>query len=266
MRRAVAMAFVARAAALGARGLAPRSLAPRSRRVLPRAATTTPDREVAHEYEVKKSIFLVTLARADTGADARAFVASRRDPKANHNCWACVTGDATVADDDGEPSGTAGRPILAALEKNDVVDAVLLVQRYKKGPKLGAGGLIRAYGASARECVAAAADAGALLENREVAARLTVRARADRVGELYRTLATVERRGERHDGTFVEIDVIVYADDVAAARNTIVYGSRRGRGRDVDISRRRSGRGRGSRGPTSPRPGAASLPRRGADA
>mmetsp|Transcript_23913 Transcript_23913/g.71743 ORF Transcript_23913/g.71743 Transcript_23913/m.71743 type:complete len:250 (-) Transcript_23913:14-763(-) len=181
------------------------------------ASTRSPTKAFTTEYEVKKSLFRAILAPAASSAEARAWAEGLRDPKANHNCLAFVVPDGTVADDDGEPSGTAGKPILAALEGRDVVDAAILVQRYKKGPKLGAGGLIRAYGAAAREAVAGAAEAGLLETNRRVTARLTIKARADKVGDLYRVLNSVERIDERHDGTFVEMDVRVYEDDVLSA-------------------------------------------------
>ena len=73
------------------------------------------------------------------------------------------------------------------------------------------------YGAAAREAVAGAAEAGLLETNRRVTARLTIKARADKVGDLYRALNAVERTGERHDGTFVEMDVRVYEDDSLSA-------------------------------------------------
>ena len=69
-----------------------------------------------------------------------------KDPKASHNCWAFRSQTYERQSDDGEPSGTAGRPILAAIEKENVYDAVVVVVRHFGGVKLGTGGLVRAYG------------------------------------------------------------------------------------------------------------------------
>ncbi len=75
---------------------------------------------------------------------------------ATHNCFAWRFGPLGVekrAADDGEPSGSAGKPILTALEKHDVLDAVVVVTRYFGGTKLGVGGLQRAYGDAAEHCL-----------------------------------------------------------------------------------------------------------------
>jgi uncharacterized YigZ family protein len=117
-------------------------------------------REGVHETEVSRSRFLTALAPAATEEEARAFVARIRaqHPGANHNCWAYVIGaDGGVqkASDDGEPGGTAGVPMLQMLNRREVRYAVAVVTRYFGGTKLGAGGLIRAYGGA----VGAALDA-----------------------------------------------------------------------------------------------------------
>lgn len=104
--------------------------------------------------EITKSRFYAYANRAETEADALAFIATikKRHPDANHNCSAYIAGvqdEFQKADDDGEPSGTAGKPILEVLKKSNIKDTVLVVTRYFGGIKLGAGGLIRAYGKSA---------------------------------------------------------------------------------------------------------------------
>lgn len=108
-------------------------------------------REGVHESEINRSRFLCSLAPAATEPEAQEFIARIRKehPTASHNCFAYVIGaDASVqkASDDGEPGGTAGVPMLQMLMRRDVRYAVAVVTRYYGGVKLGAGGLIRAYG------------------------------------------------------------------------------------------------------------------------
>ncbi|MET9607469.1 YigZ family protein [Streptomyces sp. NPDC006512] len=108
-------------------------------------------REGVHESEINRSRFLCSLAPAATEREAQEFIARVRKehPTATHNCFAYVIGaDASVqkASDDGEPGGTAGVPMLQMLTRRDIRYAVAVVTRYYGGVKLGAGGLIRAYG------------------------------------------------------------------------------------------------------------------------
>lgn len=118
-----------------------------------------------HELEINKSRFIAYAARAGSEEEARAFIAEIRKKHwdATHNCSAYVLGETDQvqkADDDGEPSGTAGRPILEVIKKNGLKETVIVVTRYFGGIKLGAGGLIRAYGKSA----AAGLKAAGLIE------------------------------------------------------------------------------------------------------
>ncbi|MGW1126342.1 IMPACT family protein [Streptomyces sp. CB01249] len=104
-----------------------------------------------HESEINRSRFICALAPAATEEEAQEFIARvrREHPTATHNCYAYVIGaDASVqkASDDGEPGGTAGVPMLQMLTRREVCYAVAVVTRYYGGVKLGAGGLIRAYG------------------------------------------------------------------------------------------------------------------------
>lgn len=114
--------------------------------------------EGSHETEVKGSRFVCFLAPAATEEGARAFLARVRaeHPGATHHCWAYVIGaDGGVqkSDDDGEPGGTAGLPMLQMLTRRGVRCAVAVVVRYFGGTKLGAGGLIRAYGGAVGEAL-----------------------------------------------------------------------------------------------------------------
>ncbi|MFD5783816.1 YigZ family protein [Streptomyces sp. NPDC126933] len=111
-----------------------------------------------HETEINRSRFICALAPAASEREAQEFVARvrREHPTATHNCYAYVIGaDASVqkASDDGEPGGTAGVPMLQMLMRREVRYAAAVVTRYYGGVKLGAGGLIRAYGGAVGEAL-----------------------------------------------------------------------------------------------------------------
>ena len=110
------------------------------------------------EYEIKKSKFISQIQQVDDEISAKNFVQSVRKKyfDATHNCSAWILGDKQKSNDDGEPSGTAGNPILDALKKNNLNFVVLVVTRYFGGIKLGAGGLIRAYSTAAALAISAA--------------------------------------------------------------------------------------------------------------
>ncbi|MHA6731039.1 IMPACT family protein [Devosia sp. A369] len=84
---------------------------------------------------------------------AKAFVAAHSDPTANHNCWAWRVGQSYRFNDDGEPSGTAGKPILQAIDGQALDRVAVVVTRWFGGVLLGSGGLIRAYGGTAALCL-----------------------------------------------------------------------------------------------------------------
>ena len=119
--------------------------------------STTPLDTVAahatHLLEVKHSRFLAHAVSVDTPEAALAFVAEVGDPAATHICWAYRIGALYRSSDDGEPAGTAGRPILAAIDGQGYDHVVALVTRWYGGINLGAGGLVRAYGGSVAECL-----------------------------------------------------------------------------------------------------------------
>ncbi|MBZ6284031.1 YigZ family protein [Streptomyces olivaceus] len=146
-----------------------------------------------HETEINRSRFLCALAPAATEEEAQAFVAgaSKEHTDASHNCWAYVIGaDASVqkASDDGEPGGTAGVPMLQMLLRRDMRYVVAVVTRYYGGVKLGAGGLIRAYGGAVGEALD---DLGTLTRRRFRLATLTVD--HQRAGRLQNDLRTAGR-------------------------------------------------------------------------
>lgn len=124
---------------------------------------TTLAARAEHTAVIKHSRFLAQAAPVDSPEAALAFLARIADPDATHNCWAYRIGDLYRFSDDGEPSGTAGRPILAAIDGQGLDQVVAVVTRWYGGIKLGAGGLVRAYGGTAAECLRCA-DRAVLVE------------------------------------------------------------------------------------------------------
>lgn len=103
--------------------------------------------------EIKKSRFIVNAAAVCSPAQANEFIQFVSDQTASHNCWAWKIAQQYRFSDDGEPTSTAGRPILAAIEGQQCDQLVVVVTRFFGGIKLGTGGLIRAYGGSANRCL-----------------------------------------------------------------------------------------------------------------
>lgn len=161
-----------------------------------------------HESEINRSRFLCSLAPAATEQEAQDFVARVRKehPTATHNCFAYVIGaDASVqkAGDDGEPGGTAGVPMLQMLLRREVRYVAAVVTRYYGGVKLGAGGLIRAYGGVVGEALDAL---GTLTRQRFRLA--TIRVDHQRAGKLENDLRATGRdvREVRYaEGVTIEI-------------------------------------------------------------
>ncbi|MDN7241523.1 YigZ family protein [Planococcus sp. N028] len=119
------------------------------------------------EIVIQKSRFIGHAARAETEKEALDFIASIKSihRSATHNCSAYLIGEhdsVQKANDDGEPSGTAGIPILEVLKKQGLKDVVVVITRYYGGIKLGGGGLIRAYG----KATTAALDAAGIVERK----------------------------------------------------------------------------------------------------
>ncbi len=107
------------------------------------------------EVEVERSRFITTVQAVTSPTEARQFIAVIKSefPNANHNCWAYLIGPPGSTDqiglsDDGEPHGTAGRPMLTALQHSGLGDAAVVVTRYFGGIKLGKGGMVKAYTAA----------------------------------------------------------------------------------------------------------------------
>ncbi|MHA6203790.1 IMPACT family protein [Dyella soli] len=106
-----------------------------------------------HAEDIRKSRFLAQAVPVEDPEQALAVVKAVSDPAATHNCWAYRIGQDYRFNDDGEPGGTAGRPILQAIEGQGIDRVVVVVTRWYGGIKLGAGGLVRAYGGTAAECL-----------------------------------------------------------------------------------------------------------------
>ncbi|MBK3390060.1 YigZ family protein [Streptomyces sp. DEF1AK] len=177
-------------------------------------------REGVHETEINRSRFLCTLAPAATEEEAQAVIARvrRAHADATHNCYAYVIGaDASVqkAADDGEPGGTAGVPMLQMLLRRDIRYAVAVVTRYYGGVKLGAGGLIRAYGGSVGEALDAL---GTRTRRRFRLASVTVG--HERAGRLQNDLRAAGRTlRDVHYGERVTLDIGLPDAEVDAFRS-----------------------------------------------
>jgi putative IMPACT (imprinted ancient) family translation regulator len=177
---------------------------------------------------VRGSRFHAWLGPASDPRSASAALGARAalGPDATHHCWAYRIWSESAIDegafDAGEPGGTAGRPILGALRRAGVVQAVCVVSRWFGGVRLGTGGLVRAYGEAARAAIAAGRHGGAV---REARPRLILRARFDygQSGSVQRVVArfgaqsAVAAFGER-----AELDLSVPAESGDAFERALV--------------------------------------------
>ena len=103
--------------------------------------------------DIKKSRFIAVAAPVADEDAAKRFIAEHSDATANHNCWAWRVGQTYRFSDDGEPSGTAGKPILQAIDGQSLDCVAVVVTRWFGGVLLGSGGLMRAYGGTAATCL-----------------------------------------------------------------------------------------------------------------
>ena len=173
--------------------------------------------------EVKKSIFVANAANVTSPAAAFDFVVAVGDRSATHNCWAYRLGQQYRFNDDGEPGGTAGRPILQAIDGQQMDNTVVVVTRWFGGVKLGAGGLARAYGGCAAECLRLAAKTAAV-EMAAVAFALpfsTLPLLHARLGEFGASIAE-----ERFDADGAELRLILPTAQVNALRAWVTDATR----------------------------------------
>ncbi|CAA7035963.1 unnamed protein product [Microthlaspi erraticum] len=117
------------------------------------SAFTTIKEMVSVEKEIKKSKFVAIAGPVSGEQSAQLFLSQVRDPRATHNCWAYKVGDEHRCSDDGEPSGTAGKPMQSAISSSGLDRVMVVVIRYFGGIKLGTGGLVRAYGGVTSDCL-----------------------------------------------------------------------------------------------------------------
>jgi len=190
------------------------------------SARFTLSAEASLQQDVRKSRFLARAAPAGSVDAALAFFARVREADATHNCWAYRIGATYRFNDDGEPGGTAGRPILQAIDGQALDRVAVVVARWFGGIKLGAGGLVRAYGGTAAECLRLAAKSP-LVERVAVVVRCDFAA----AGALRARLAEYEavKREERADADGVELTIALPAAR-APALTELVRDLTRGRG------------------------------------
>jgi len=177
----------------------------------------------AFTLEVKHSRFLAQAAPVDSADAAQAFMATVSDPAATHNCWAWRLDDQYRSSDDGEPAGTAGRPILAAIDGQGYDRVVVVVTRWFGGIKLGAGGLVRAYGGAAAECLRRA-ERLPLVAMRV----LELQAGFDDIGAVHAALASfgAEKLDERFTAEGLQLRLSLPADRADALQAHLRDASR----------------------------------------
>lgn len=169
----------------------------------------------SHVLEVKHSRFIARAAPVASPEAALAFLREVADPAATHNCWAYRIGAEYRSSDDGEPAGTAGRPILAAIDGQGCDRVMVVVTRWYGGIKLGAGGLVRAYGGAAAECLRTASRLP-LVDMRA----LELAVAFDDLGIVHAALAAhaADKRGERFDEHGATLALELPADRVDALK------------------------------------------------
>jgi uncharacterized YigZ family protein len=170
----------------------------------------------AHSIDIRHSRFLAQAAAVDDVDDALHFLATHSDRDATHNCWAYRIGAEYRSSDDGEPSGTAGRPILAAIEGQGYDQIVAVVTRWYGGIKLGAGGLVRAYGGATAECLRRA-ERRALV----VMSETTIACSFDDLGSVHAAMGSwsAEKMSEEFHETGVTLRLRLPAARLDALKN-----------------------------------------------
>ncbi|MFG6111089.1 IMPACT family protein [Stenotrophomonas nematodicola] len=173
---------------------------------------------VSHSLEIKHSRFIAHAAPIDDAAAALAFLQQVAVADATHNCWAYRHGSEYRSSDDGEPAGTAGRPILAAIDGQGFDRVVVVVIRWYGGIKLGAGGLVRAYGGTAAECLRIAPRLPLV-----ALATLRLQAGFDDLGALHAALAAhgAEKQAETFTASGVEMRLQLPADQADPLKNRL---------------------------------------------
>ncbi len=178
-----------------------------------------------HQEVVKESVFIAYASRAESQNQAfeflRAVMARHQD--ASHLCWAYRIGDQYRFSDGGEPGGTAGQPILRAIEGQDLDHVVVGVIRYFGGTKLGAGGLMRAYGGTAAEALRTAERQ---VESPRV--KVIVETGFEHISALYRSLdaCSAEDRAEDYHDKGVRLSATLPANELERFKVLLRDGTR----------------------------------------
>lgn len=177
----------------------------------------------AYEQIIKKSRFICSLARVSSEEEAQQFIASVQaaNKKATHNCFAYMIGDNDQIQresDNGEPSGTAGIPILESLKLAKIHNVVAVVTRYFGGIKLGAGGLIRAYSNTTTEAIH---QAGLVQRIKQAILKITVTYALHDPLLYYLKENNLEVAGEEY-GVNVETSIYVNETDLKNVKEKLI--------------------------------------------
>ncbi|NGC78266.1 YigZ family protein [Lactobacillus reuteri] len=180
-------------------------------------------KNTSYEQVIKKSRFICTIARISSEEDAQATIASVQaaNKKANHNCYAYMLGDNDQIQresDNGEPSGTAGIPMLESLKLAKIHDVVAVVTRYFGGIKLGAGGLIRAY---SNTTTGAIHQAGLIQRVKQATLKITVSYSQHDPLLYYLKENQLEVAGEEY-GVNVVTSIYVNEDELTIVKKSLI--------------------------------------------
>jgi uncharacterized YigZ family protein len=170
------------------------------------------------EVEIKRSRFVAHAARVDSLADTLAFYESVADPSATHNCWAWKLGHQYRFNDDGEPGGSAGKPIFSTIEGKGLDHVMVVVTRYYGGIKLGVGGLVRAYSGTSARCID---QAGSVDEQPKLVCE--IEAGFKWTGQVYSALEQcgARRLGEEYPAGGVLVRAELLESEVAGLRRQL---------------------------------------------
>lgn len=180
-------------------------------------------RRATSVLDVKHSRFVANATPVSSPGEALEFLAEVAVRDATHNCWAWRIGGDYRSSDDGEPAGTAGRPILAAIDGQGYDRVMVVVTRWYGGIKLGAGGLVRAYGGAAAECLRTA-ERLPLVQTMQ----LSVHVAFDDLGIVHAALAAhaATKLDERFDADGARITLELPVDRVDALKARLRDGTR----------------------------------------
>ena len=175
------------------------------------------------EETIKRSRFVTHAAPVHSQAEPLAFYESVADPRATHNCWAWRVNLLVRWNDDGEPGGTAGRPIASVIEGRSLDRVMVIVTRYFGGIKLGVGGLVRAYSGGAATCLD-----GASIINLESKVVCNLEAGFELTNSIHRVMDRfgAEKLDESWDDRGVRMRIEVSEKRLGALRKTLTQAGK----------------------------------------